>query len=189
MNAPPGLAELLVRQRAALLRFVANAGAGLLRFESAEDLVQGVHQRALQSEDQFEYQGDQEFSSWMAKLARAHIADRHEHWSALKRGRGRLLRLTWSGSDTRDPNAVHTPAGSVTGPLSRAAKREQLQLAVKVLGALPPRDQQLVRWMSHGVPLQEQASRLDISHEAAQRAGHRALERYRKAFQLLLKRQ
>ena len=187
MNSTPSLAELLIQQRDSLLRFVQREGAGLLKFESSEDLVQGIHHRALLTEGQFQYRSEGDFAGWIFTLARAYIADRHEHWSALKRGRGKLLRLTWSGGDSRDPGVAPTPAGSLTGPLTWADRREQLRLAVKVLGALPPRDQQLVRWMSQGLSLEEQAGRLGISREAAQRAAHRSVERYRKAFQLLLR--
>lgn len=180
------LSRLLVEHRDSLLRFVRRHGSGLLRYESPDDLVQGVHTRALAAAGKFEYRGEADFLGWITRIARAHIADRHEHWSALKRGRGRILRLTWSGSGAFDPSSVRTPAGNVTGPSTQAAKREQLLLVVKVLSALPPRDQKLVRWSSQAVPLKEQAERLDISYEAAQRAGMRAMERFKKTFQLAM---
>lgn len=182
------LPDLLLRHQRMLTGFVRNHGSGLLRFESDEDLVQGVHHRALEGADRFEYRGDEEFRAWITRLARAYIADRHEYWSALKRNRGQLLRLTWGGTGSGDPAAVRMPPGSLTGPATRAQKREQLTLAVKVLAALPPRDQKLVRWMSRGVPLAEQAERLGVGQETAQRAAHRAMERFRSAFKLLLQR-
>jgi hypothetical protein len=76
------------------------------------------------------------------------------------------------------------PAGEDTGPQTFADRREQLDVAVKALALLLPRDQNLVRWASEGVDIQEQASRLGLSYDAAERAGARACERFRKAFRL-----
>ena len=49
----------------------------------------------------------------------------------------------------------------------------------------PERDRNLVQMASEGVPLREQAERLQLSYAAVQKAGLRALERFRKAYELV----
>lgn len=180
---PGELATHLAAHREPLLRFVERHAGSVLRFESADDLVQGVHLRALSGGGEFEYRGDKEWLGWLYALARSHIADRHAHWSALKRRPSRLLRLT--GGATDDPDAAAEPAGSATGPSTFASRREQLATAVRALALLLPRDRDLVRWHSEGVDLDEQARRLGIGYDAAERAHLRALDRFRKAFRLV----
>lgn len=181
----PGFAALLAGHDALLLRFMRREAAGLLRYEAAEDLVQGVHARALAEAGRFEFRSVEEFKGWLLTLARRHVADRHDHWSALKRGSGRIVRLTLSGDRTGDAAATPPPADSSPGPSSFAARREQLVLAARALAVLLPRDRQLVQWMSEDVPLAEQAARLGLAYDAAQRAARRALDRFRKAFRLI----
>lgn len=179
------LASLLVAWRGDLAAFVQRHAAGLLRFESADDLVQGIHLRALERGGGFEFRGEKEFLAWMHALARTYLADRRAHWAALKRGPGRLLRLTAGATGTSDPRAVAEPAATGTGASTFASRREQLTIAVKALSVLLPRDRDLVQWHADGVPPAEQAERLGISREAASRASLRAVERFRKAFRLL----
>ena len=180
------LDELLVRHRDELVAFLEREASGLLRYEAAEDLAQGVHLRALEGAAAFTYRGEKEFFAWLYTVARRHVADRHAYWSALKRGSGKVLRLSWSRTGTQGGDA--TPAGSTTGPSGFAAKREMLALAAQALAVLPARDRDLVRWASEDVDLNEQARRLEISYAAVQRAGLRALDRFRKAFELVQRR-
>lgn len=179
------LASLLVAWRGDLVAFTQRNAAGLLRFESVEDLVQGMHVRALERGAAFEFRGEKEFLGWMHALARTYLVDRRAHWAALKRGSSRLLRLTADAAGTADPRAVGEPAATGTGASTSASRREQLAIAVKALSVLLPRDRDLVQWHADGVPLAEQAQRLGISHEAASRASLRAKERFRAAFRLL----
>jgi RNA polymerase sigma factor (sigma-70 family) len=179
------LASLLVAWRGDLLAFTQRHAAGLLRFETAEDLVQGIHLRALERGTGFAFRGEKEFLSWMHTLARHYFVDRRAHWAALKRGSSPLLRLTADATGTADPRAVAEPAATGTGASTFASRREQLTIAAKALTVLLPRDRDLVVWHADGVPLAEQAQRLGISHDAASRAALRAVERFRKAFRLL----
>lgn len=176
------LGELLSRERDRLVGFLRQRGSGLLRYESLDDLVQGVHLRALQGGAAFEYRGPEEFRAWLFAVAKRHIADRHDHWMAQKRGAGRVLRLTLGGSD---PGAVPQPAAGATGPGTFASRREMLTVITRAIDALPPRDRELVRWASEGLSIAEQAEHLGIEPGAAQRAGHRAFDRLRKTLRLL----
>lgn len=176
-------AKLLEEYRGDLERFLARRAGWILRYETPEDLLQGLHVRALERGRDFEYRGKEPFLKWLYTVARTHLADRHAYWSALKRRSANLLRLT-SGGTPRDPDSVREPAGERTGPSTFADRREQLAIAVKALAVLPDRDRKLVRWSSEGVDLPEQAERLGLSYEACKRARQRALERFRKAFRL-----
>ncbi|MEM7202385.1 MAG: hypothetical protein AAF628_19090 [Planctomycetota bacterium] len=171
-----------MRHRDGLLRYLEGRGRGLLAYESAEDLAQGVHERALASED-FEHRGEAEFVTWLRVIADRHVADRHDYWSAHKRGCGKILRLTLSG--VRATDATPIPAEQQTGPATFAERREALSRIARAMAVLPERDQQLIRWRCEDVALDEQARRLGLGYDAAQRAGVRALERLRRAFALL----
>ncbi len=185
MSGARDLASLLVIWRGDLLGFVGRNARGLLRFETEDDLVQGIHLRALSRGESFEYRGEKEFLAWMHTLARGYLVDRRAHWAALKRGSGPLLRLAGGAATTTGGHAAAEPAGTGTSPSGFASRREESALAMKALGAMLPRDGDLVRWHAEGVSLEEQAARLGLTYEAAQRAAHRALGRFRKAFRLL----
>ncbi len=183
MSEAPSLTDLLVTYREDLVAYLGREAGGLLRFESADDLAQAVHMRLFEGAEGFEYRGEKAFLALLHKVARAVVADRHDYWSAMKRGSGRILRIT-----TRlTGNPVgQLPAGA-TGPATFASRRELLVLSARALAVLPDRDRKLVRWAGEGVPLGVQAERLEVSYAAAQRAGLRAMERFRKAFQLISK--
>lgn len=183
-DGPTALSTLLVSSREDLLLFVRRHAGGLLRFETADDLVQAIHVRALESHAQFSWRGREPFFAWLYTVARRALSDRRSHWSALKRGSGELLRLTEGAAETSDPRAVATPASKLSGPSTFADRREQLVHVIRTLDALLPRDRDLVRWTAEGVDLAEQAERLGISYDAVERARARALDRFRKAFRL-----
>jgi len=177
----PTLDDLLVAHRLRLVGFLRERARGLLAWESLDDLVQGVHLRAIEGQSGFEYRSEPEFVGWLFTLAQRHVADRHDYWTALKRRSGSVLRFTLSQGVGGTP----LPAGSTAGPGTFASRRELLELATRSLAALPERDRRLVEWMSEQVPLEDQAARLGISYAAVQRAGVRAQERFRKTFELV----
>lgn len=177
------LSELLVRYRRDLARFLQHQGGWLLRFEPADDLLQGLHVRALELEPTFEYRGREPFLAWVYQIARNHLAERRRYWGRLKRRPAALLRLT-SGGTTDGRVPVDLP-DTATGPITFAERREQLTVAIRAIEVLLDRDQELVRWTSEGLSTAEMAARLDIGADAARRAKNRALERFRQAFDLL----
>jgi len=179
----PTLEELLSDHQEALERFVTPRAGWLLRYESVEDLAQGVRVRALQRGGSFRYEGEAPFFAWLNRVAQSYLADRANYWSALKRKASSLLRLTEGGGEgVPGTAAAQPPISTVTGPETVAHRKELLTLAVQVLAALPERDAAMVRWTSEGRPLQDQARDLGISYEAAKKAGQRALERFREAY-------
>lgn len=180
------LEQLLVQRRAELVGWVQKEARGLLAYESAEDVAQGILLRALGESERFEYRSEAAFGSWLYTLARRYVADRHDYWSAVRRGSGRVLRMTFSGGETGVPRSgVVAPPAAITGPSTFAARREVLVLAAQAMAALPERDRQLVQWMSEGLSIDEQAESLGASYAATQRAGLRAVERFRKSFHLV----
>ncbi len=180
------LSSLLARYRPDLVAFAQReAGVALLRFESADDLVQNIHHKVIRATDRFEWRGEKQFLGWVFTIARNCLSDRREHWFALKRNCGRVLRLTWSGPGADESSYRLDPAGTGTGPSTFANRRELLLKATMAMNALLPRDRDIVRWTTEGLSIDEQASRLEISREAAARAQNRALERLRKAYSLV----
>jgi RNA polymerase sigma factor (sigma-70 family) len=179
------LRSLLLDARRDLLRYVERHAGRLLRYDGAEDLVQQICVRVLEQEGAFEYRGEEPFFAWLYGVARSCMQSRREYWAALKRRPAGLLRLTAAASS--DSGAAAEPAITATGPSTFAARREELTIAVRALGVLMERDRQLVHWASEGLDTATIAERLGLTQEAATRARHRALGRFRKAHHLLSK--
>jgi RNA polymerase sigma factor (sigma-70 family) len=175
MNGPddPTLADLLVRHRALLVRWMDRHATGLLRFESAEDLAQGVTVAALEGKHRYEHRSEKAFVGWILAVARQVVSDRAAWWRALKRDAVPVLALATGDTSSE-------PAAQRTGPATAADRRERIDLAARLLAALPERDAELVRQTIRGVTIVETAERLSISVEAAQRARLRAVDRLRK---------
>ncbi len=159
-----------------------DAGPALLRFESVDDLVQGMQQAALRTLDRFEWRGEEAFRAWIAQIARRHLHARRDHWFALRRHGGVLLRLTGTA------NGAGGPQATALGPRTFAQRREELALVTKAIDLLLPRDRDLVLWAAEEVPIAEQASRLGVAPEAARKASERALARLRTIAERVLRR-
>ena len=172
------LEDLLTRHRETLVRYFRRHGAYLRRYEASEDLAQGVHLHAVRHQERFEFQGEPQFVSWLLRLAGQHLADRIAHWKALKRDAGPMARISFSGTGVE-------PAGSLTGPITFASRKEQLHLATLAMNGLPPRDRELVRLMTDGAGIDTIAERLAVSSAAAQRARLRAMDRFRKIYAIV----
>jgi RNA polymerase sigma factor (sigma-70 family) len=165
-----------------LLVFVRRHAGRLLRFEGAEDLAQGIHARALERGASYRHQGREQFLAWIYSVARTHLADRHHYWGALRRRPSSLVRLANEGST----GVSLEPAATATGPSTFAARREMVHLVAQAMSILREQDRSLVRWLGDGLPMREQASRLGLSYDAAESASRRALERFRKAYRLVV---
>lgn len=178
---------LLERHGAVLVALVRAEARGLLRFESEDDLLQGIRQRVIEKLHTLEDRGAPAAASWLRKVARSWLSRRRAYWSALKRDGGAMLRFTLAQSaDAAGTVGVGLPAGTRTGPATIADRREQLPLATRALDLLLDRDRELVRLSCQGLSTVELAERLELSVEAASRARLRALERLRKAYRLVV---
>lgn len=177
---PQTLDELLGDHQAYLWSLVAARGRPCLRYESREDLVQGILARALAERSRFQFEGMAEFRGWLSLVARSYLADRMDYWASIRRGAGRWIRLT-----ATDHQQEVTIRRKPSGPSTVADRKELLVLAQKAMDALPARDRQLVLWYADSLAIEEQARRLGMSPESAQRASTRARERLVKTLRLL----
>ncbi len=182
--AVPGLPDLVARHRDRVAVIVRHEAKGLLRFETEEDLVQGILLRALERGREFRWQGEAPFFAWLRRTAESFLADRREHWGALKRRAGRILRLTGGVPSSTTGSGAAEPAATSTGPSTMASRRESLRLVALTMDALPPRDRDLIRGCAEGLTVDEVAARLGISYEAAGKARQRALDRFRRTWSL-----
>lgn len=182
----PSLASLLEAHRGKLARWLDRHASGLLRHESLDDLTQGVCVRAIEGAARFEYRGEGEFVRWLEAIARQHVADRHAYWSAGKRAAGALLRITQAGPATRT-SGVNPPAHTA-GPRTRAERKDDLDLANQALAMMLPRDREILLAASRDESDAEIAAALGIQVEAAGRARLRALDRFRRTFEVLVSR-
>lgn len=181
-NAAP-LSKLLDGHRAQLLRHVERSAQGLLRHESGEDVVQGIHLRALRQAGQFEYRSDREFWAWLMLVARQYVGDRHDYWTALRRQGGRMLRVTASAAS--ESGGGVDPAALLAGASTFASRREMMEIAARAIALMLPRDQELVKSVARGDSIEEMAAALGIQYDAAEQAKRRALDRFRKTFELV----
>ncbi|KAA3611816.1 MAG: hypothetical protein DWQ01_06945 [Planctomycetota bacterium] len=180
------LKEQLVALRPALEAFLrAQAGVLILRYETPEDLAQEVIARALQTASSDKFVAPKDARAWVYRIARNHIQDRRRHWQALKRGSGAVLRFHWSQDESQEPRL--DPSSTRTGPATQAQRREHLILATRALSMLLEQDRKLVAWSASGVSPQEQADRLGVGYYAAAQARTRAIQRFRRTFDLLLR--
>jgi DNA-directed RNA polymerase specialized sigma24 family protein len=193
MSGDPGasgarsrLEAALLEARPDLLQFLGrHAGPLVLRFESAEDLVQGLSSDLL-ARRPAPPQAPGEVRPWLFGAARNFAASRRRYWMACKRGSGKVLRLAAS-TETATLGSLIDPAASQAGPSTVAWKREQLVLAARALSLLLPKDRQLVEWASEGLSNAAIGERLGSTAPAAARAKARALERLRKTHELVLR--
>lgn len=181
-----GFDQALERQRRELLRFVERrAGGALLRMESAEDLAQDIYARALRAAQSFEWRDEAGFRAWLFEIARHHLDDKRDYWAALKRAGAAVLRLDASTDLDLAPLDVRELAASVTGPSTFASRREQLAIAARALALLLPQDRAWVEAAARGEGTRAIAERLGVGLAAAESARKRALERFRKTFELV----
>lgn len=180
----PRLDELLVQRAAALEALVRRHAGALVRHESHEDLAQGVRLRLLERADVFEWRGDAPFAAWLETVVRNELNGRRAYWNAARRAAGHLLRLTQGPASTGAPAGVQ-PAAQRTGPLSFAERRDQLDLALAAMETLLPRDQQILELERAGATTSDLAAALDLPEPSAAKARQRALQRFRRAYELL----
>ncbi|MEZ6014823.1 MAG: sigma factor [Planctomycetota bacterium] len=187
-DAGGDLEALLVMHAPWLQRLIERRAGWLLRVDGLDDLVQDVRLRALRAESTFEHLGEGQFKTWLGQVAQNHIVDRQRYWSAARRNAGPMLRLSGVGppsSLSGTPGLDLTAAGP--GPRTWAEARDQHAFATRAIGALLPRDQEILLAVREGATDDELAARLAVEVRAATRARQRALERFRRAYELLVR--
>ena len=125
-NPPVSLGELLIRHRPHLLRLVQRKARGLLRYETADDLVQGIHLGALESSRHFEYQGEPAFVSWLNTIAERQLLMAVRYHSARKRD---ISRERFAGTSPSHPADQPSPsAAAVQGEMTALIRNAVLRL-------------------------------------------------------------
>ncbi len=181
-----GFARFLDRTRDQLGKWVEREARGLLKRESVDDVVAGIHARALSQLEGFELRSDAEGFNWLKTIARQHVLDRQKYFAALRRQGGEMLRITSASlGDTPDARPGVQVAGRMTGQVTYAMRREAIDLAAKAIASLLPRDQEIVRRTVDGASVEDVAKEFRMSYDAAEQARRRAMERFKKAYEVL----
>lgn len=179
----PTLQDLLVERPDQLEALVRRHAGALLRRESIDDLAQHIRVRLLEKCAAFEWRGDAAFRGWLETVARNELNGRRAYWNAARRSAGHVLRLTLGPQATGQVGVQ--PAASRTGPLSFAERRDQIDLALEAMTTLLPRDQRILELERAGASVAEIAVALDVTEVAATKARQRALDRFRRAFEVM----
>ncbi len=183
MDEPPDLEQLILERSNHVEAVVRRHAGSLLRLETVDDLAQGARLSILQSIDVFEWRGDEAFDGWVATVVRNHLNDRRAYWNAARRNAGHLLRVSLAGPQSGVAMGIE-PISSRTGPLTFAERRDQVDVAMQALATLLPRDQELLELERQGATVEEIATALDLTPGSAGRARLRALDRFRRAYDL-----
>lgn len=185
MSELPDLLEMFGDR---LVRYCQRRAGRLTRYETLDDIVQGVRTRALERGSGFTYQGEAAFAKWLWTVADSYLADRFAYWMAQRRKPAALLRLTGAGSTSADGSGAGEPAAHQTGPITFAERREHLEMAQAALDLMLQRDRDILERCCHGDTRREIAAWLEISPVAAEKARERAFDRFRKAFTIVERR-
>lgn len=180
LGSPKTLQELLVDHDENLRAFVRNnASLLVLRYESVDDIVQGVHLQALKAGERFEYRSDKEFFGWIYQIARHFMYNRTAYWKALRRNSGGLIRIYETETDGFDP------VDTGTSPSSIAARREQIVTLTRALARIRTSDRDLLKQAAEGTSIEKLAEERGVSYDAVKQARLRALGRLRKMHKLI----
>ncbi len=180
LSSSKSLEKLLVEHDENLHAFVRNNASLLaLRYESVEDIVQGVHLQALKAGEKFEYRSDKEFFGWIYQIARHYMYNRTAYWKALRRNSGGLIRIYETETDGFDP------VDTGTSPSSIAARREQIVTLTRALARIRTSDRDLLKKAAEGASIEALAEERGVSYDAVKQARLRALGRLRKMHKLI----
>lgn len=134
------LGELLHRYLPDLHAYVRlRAGGMLLARESSADLVQSICREALGELDDFEYQGEGPFRSWLYTLAQRKLATRYSYHLAQKREIGRESPLPSLGEQdgSRADIDLADSYANLFSPSKRLAAKELVEQVEGAFAQMP----------------------------------------------------
>lgn len=135
---PIAVDELLERYLPRLRAFVRlKAGPAVRARESSSDIVQSVCRELLEGMEDFQYQGESAFRSWLFTAALRKIVDRDRFHRRERRDVGREVRVDAGTSGGNDPGAILAGYGSLFTPSREAAAREELERLEGIFDRLP----------------------------------------------------
>jgi RNA polymerase sigma-70 factor (ECF subfamily) len=173
--------RLLERHLPGLRMFVRrNISAGLLARESSSDVVQSVCREVLQHVDDFEYQGEAAFRTWLYEAARRKLIDRLRYYNAEKRDAAREVG-PGAGEGSLSGEEALQLANSLASPSREVVLREELQRLEGAFQKLSEDDRQVIRWIYlEGWSHAQVAERLACTEVASRKMLSRALARLSK---------
>jgi RNA polymerase sigma-70 factor (subfamily 1) len=172
------LEELLVRYMPGLRAFVRlRSGDALRRNESSSDLVQSVCREVLQNMQHFRYPDEAGFKRWLYTTALRKIADRADHYGALKRGGGRAL-APGAGDTASDDASLLACYSSFSTPSRRAMVKEEIERVESAFEKLSEEQREVIT-LAHVVGLSraEIAEHMHKTETSVRVLLHRALAR------------
>ncbi len=173
--------ELLERHLPGLRTYVRrNVSPGVLAKESSSDLVQSVCREVLQNIDNFQYQGEAAFRSWLYQAALRKLIDRQRYYKAEKRDSGREAVL--DRSSELSSQAASVLAASLAGsPSSDAILREEIERLEHAFGELDGPDREIIHLVYvRGLTHAQVAAQLGCTEVASRKQLSRALARLSK---------
>lgn len=163
---------LLTRYLPELHAFIRlRAGAGLLRKEHSEDLVQSVCREVLEDAGTFEYRGERSFKKWLYLTAQHKLVDRARFYQAEKR-------------DVKRERPMATEPGLFSGygaflsPSRMAIEAEEVQRLEGIFDRLPQDYAEVITLAKIvGLGHEEIAAEMGKTVAASRMLLHRALAR------------
>ncbi len=157
-----------------------NVSPGVLAKESSSDLVQSVCREVLQNIDNFQYQGEAAFRSWLYQAALRKLIDRQRYYKAEKRDAGREAALEYSSE--LSSQAASVLAASLAGsPSSDAILREEIGRLELAFSQLEGSDREIIHLVYvRGLTHAQVASQLGCTEVASRKQLSRALARLSK---------
>jgi len=153
-----------------------RAGAALRERESTSDLVQSTCREILTRHERFRFADEGAFRSWLLTTAHRKIADRADHYAALKRANAREEPLAReSGADDERLLASYRRFSS---PSHRALVQDEVDRIERAFDSLTEEQREIVT-LAHiaGLSRREIAERMGKSENAVRIVLHRALAR------------
>jgi RNA polymerase sigma factor (sigma-70 family) len=177
--------ELITRVDAAsiLLTIQEWLGPTVQRWHTAEDVWQDTLLAAWGSRQTLEWRGPGAFRRWLLEIARHRVQDLGEHVAAVKRGKGREVRLADLKRAASSSSASHYAGPEArTTPDRLAMDRERAETMARAIAVLPADLLPVVRLrLFEDLPIQEIADRLGIGAEAVRSRFRKGAGIYRRA--------
>jgi RNA polymerase sigma-70 factor (ECF subfamily) len=153
-----------------------RAGPELRQREASSDLVQSVCREVLEHGDRFRHPNEGAFRRWLFTTALRKIADRADHWHALKRDVAR--EEAPPSRDASGDDALLACYGTFSTPSQDAMAREEIQRVERAFEHLSEEQREVIT-LAHVVGLSraEIAEHLQKSEGAVRVLLHRSLAR------------
>lgn len=173
--------ELLERHLPGLRTYVRrNVSPGVLAKESSSDLVQSVCREVLEHADNFEYQGEAAFRSWLYQAALRKLIDRQRYYKAEKRDTAREAAVAHS-HDLSSEAAMVLAASLAGSPSSEAIMHEEVQRLERGFAQLEEPDRAIIHMVYVlGLSHAQVAAKLSCTEVASRKQLSRALARLSK---------